>query len=138
MSVDRTHVGHQTRYELRDEAGVSCMLTYTADPDEPSIWKILLPGPGGTMDLYGTERFPDPDAAELQAWLSPIVDSEHAAELAAAVDAEPPPAAWRLSAAGVLLALVPPSVAELVVVQPSQLVRAQKTTTSAPIGRWSW
>jgi hypothetical protein len=95
MSVDRTHVGHQTRYELRDEAGLSCMLTYTADPDEPSIWKILLPGPGGTEDLYGTQRFPDPNAAELQAWLSPIVGSEHAAELAAAVDAEPPPAAWR-------------------------------------------
>ena len=72
------------------------MLTYTADPDEPATWKILLPGPGGTEDLYGTQRFPDPDAAQLQAWLSPIVGSDHAAELADAVDAAPPPpAAWR-------------------------------------------
>ena len=63
MSVERTHAGHQTRYELRDEAGLSCVLTYTADPDEPATWKILLPGPGGTEDLYGTQRFPDPDAA---------------------------------------------------------------------------
>ena len=96
MSVERTHAGHQTRYELRDEAGLSCVLTYTADPDEPATWKILLPGPGGTEDLYGTQRFPDPDAARLQAWLSPIVGSGHAAELARAVDAAPPPpAAWR-------------------------------------------
>ena len=72
------------------------MLTYTADPDEPAIWKILLPGPGGTEDLYGTQRLPDPDAARLQAWLSPIIGGDHAAELARAVDAAPPPpAAWR-------------------------------------------
>ena len=71
------------------------MLTYTADPDQPATWKILLPGPGSTEDLYGTERFPDPDASRLQAWLSPIVGSDHAAELADAVDAAPPPAAWR-------------------------------------------
>jgi hypothetical protein len=46
--------------------------------------------------LYGTERFPDPDAARLQTWLSPFIGSEHAAELADAVDAAPPPqAAWR-------------------------------------------
>ena len=42
---------------------MSCVLTYATDPDEPATWKILLPGPGGTEDLYGTERFPDPDAA---------------------------------------------------------------------------
>jgi hypothetical protein len=42
MSVDRTHVGHQTRCELRDEAGLSCALTYTADPDQPATCKILL------------------------------------------------------------------------------------------------
>jgi hypothetical protein len=96
MTVERSHAGHQTRYELRDEAGLSCVLTYTADPDEPEIWKILLPGPGGTEDLYGTQQFPDPDAAQLQAWLSPLVGSDHAAELADAVDAAPPrPAAWR-------------------------------------------
>jgi|ERR1700683_646394 len=71
-------------------------------PDEPATWKILLPGPGGTEDLYGTQRFPDPGAARLQAWLSPIIGSAHAAELARAVDAAPPPAAaWiRSSDAG--------------------------------------
>ncbi len=96
MSVDRTHTGHQTRYELRDEAGPTCVLTYTADLDEPATWKLLLPGPGGTEDLYSTQRFPAVDAAQLQAWLSPIVGSGEAAELANAVDAAPPqPASWR-------------------------------------------
>ena len=33
-----------------------------------AIWKILLPGPDGTEDLYGTHMFADPDAAQLQAW----------------------------------------------------------------------
>jgi hypothetical protein len=93
MTVERTHAGHQTRYELRDEAGRRCVLTYTADPDEPAIWKILLPGPDNTEDLYGTQRLPEPDAAQLQTWLSPLVGSDHAAELASAVDAAPPPAA---------------------------------------------
>jgi uncharacterized membrane protein YoaK (UPF0700 family) len=96
MSVERSHAAHQTRYELRDETGLSCVLTYTADPDEPATWKILLPGPGGTEDLYGTQRFATPDAAQLRSWLSPVVGSSHAAELAAAVEAAPPqPAAWR-------------------------------------------
>jgi hypothetical protein len=97
MTVERTHAGHQTRYELRDETGgLSGVLTYTAEPDEPAVWKILLPGPGGTEDLYGTQQFPDPDAARLHAWLSPFIGSDHAAELADAVDdAPPPPAAWR-------------------------------------------
>jgi len=96
MTVQRTHAGHQTRYELHDGAGLSCVLTYTADPDEPAVWKVLLPGPGGTEDLYGTEQFSDPDAARLQVWLSPLIGAERAAELAGAVDtAPPPPAAWR-------------------------------------------
>jgi len=96
MTVERTHADHQTRYELRDEAGLVCVLTYSFDPDGPATWKILLPGPGGTEDLYGTQRFPDPDAARLEAWLSPLIGSDHAAELADAVDAAPPPpAAWR-------------------------------------------
>jgi hypothetical protein len=47
-------------------------------------------------DLYSTQRFPDPDAKRLQDWLSPVIGSDHAAELASAVDAAPPPpAAWR-------------------------------------------
>ncbi len=71
------------------------MLTYTADPEQPAIWKILLPSPNGTEDLYGTQQFASPDAARLQDWLTPIVGSDHAAELADAVEAEPPPpAAW--------------------------------------------
>jgi hypothetical protein len=95
MNVARTHAGHQTRYELRDQAGLSCVLTYTADPDEPATWKILLPGTGSHEDLYGTQRFPAPDAAQLTAWLSPIVGPGRAAELARAVDtAPPPPAGW--------------------------------------------
>jgi hypothetical protein len=98
MSVERMNAGHQTTYELRDGAGLSCVLTYTADPGEPAIWKILLPGPDGTEDLYGTHQFADPDAVLLQAWLAPIVGSDRAAELAAAVDAAPPgPAAWQRS-----------------------------------------
>jgi hypothetical protein len=96
MTVERTHANHQTRYELRDEGRLSCVLTYTAGPGEPATWKILLPGPGGTEDLYGAERLPDPDAARLQAWLSPLIGSERATEIADAVDAAPPPPArWR-------------------------------------------
>jgi hypothetical protein len=99
MSVERSHVGHQTRFELRGEAGLCCALTYTADPSEPAIWKILLPGPGGTEDLYGTQQFAQPDTARLRAWLSPIVGGDQAAELSAAVDAAPPAAAaWEPSA----------------------------------------
>jgi hypothetical protein len=98
MGINRTHVGHQTRYELRDQAGPSCVLTYTADPQEPAAWKILLPGPGGTEDLYGTRHFVAPDAAQLEAWLAPVVGPDRAAELVAAVEAAPPlAAAWRRS-----------------------------------------
>jgi hypothetical protein len=98
MTVDRTYTGHQTRYELRDETGPSCVLTYTAEPDEPAAWKILAPGPGGTEDLYGTHSFITPDEAQLEAWLAPFMGRDRAAELAAAVEAAPPPAAaWRSS-----------------------------------------
>ena len=96
MTVDRKHVDHQTRYELHDDTGLASVLTYTAAPDEPAVWKILLPGPGGTEDLYGTQQTPAPDAAWLRAWLTPIIGTDHAAELANAVDAAPPPpAGWR-------------------------------------------
>jgi uncharacterized membrane protein YoaK (UPF0700 family) len=95
MSVERTHAGHQTTYELRKGDQLSAALTYTADPGEPSVWKILLPGPGGTQDLYGTQQFANPDYAQVQAWLSPVIGSDRATELAAAVEAAPPlPAAW--------------------------------------------
>jgi hypothetical protein len=69
-----SHIDHQTRYELRGDAGLACVLTYTAASDEPATWKILLPGPGGTT----------------------VIGSDQAAELAGAVDAAPPPpASWR-------------------------------------------
>jgi hypothetical protein len=96
MTVARTYLNHQTRYELHDDAGLAAVLTYTAAPDEPATWKILLPGPDGTEDLYGTHQTPAPDAAWLQGWLSPVIGGDHAAELSAAVDAAPPPpTGWR-------------------------------------------
>jgi hypothetical protein len=96
MTVERTYMNHQTRYELHADAGLASVLTYTAAPDEPATWKILLPGPGGTEDLYGTQRMATPDAARLQAWLTPVIGSDQATELAGAVDAAPPlTAAWR-------------------------------------------
>jgi hypothetical protein len=96
MAVRRTHLSNQTRYELQNGPGLTCALTYTAAPDEPAIWKVLLPGPGGTEDVYGTHRMLAPDAAQLTGWLTPIIGANDAAELAHAVDAAPPPAAgWR-------------------------------------------
>lgn len=95
MSVERSDEGRQTRYELRDEDALSCVLTYTAEPGEPATWKILLPGPDGFEDLYGTHRFISPDASQLEKWLTPLVGAWRAQELAAAVDAAPPaPAGW--------------------------------------------
>jgi hypothetical protein len=96
MTVQRTHFNHQTRYALRGHAASSSVLTYTAAPGEAATWKILLPGPGGTEDLYGTHRFPAPDVGQLSGWLTPIIGRDRAAELAHAVDAAPPPTAgWR-------------------------------------------
>jgi hypothetical protein len=96
MSVERSHVGHQTRYEIRENSGLQCAVTYTAEPGSPAIWKIFLPGPGATEDLYATHQFTNPDAAQLKAWLGTVLDSDRAAELTDAVDAAPPPAAaWR-------------------------------------------
>lgn len=95
MTVHKTYSGHQTRYELREAAGLSCVLSYTADPDEPAVWKILMPGPDGAEDLYGAQQFSEPSAAQLQRWLTGVVGEERAAELADAVDsAPPPPSAW--------------------------------------------
>ena len=101
MSVERTHAGHQTRYALRDGAALVCALTLGGPAGEPAAWKILLPGPGGTEDLYGTERFLTPDAQQLRAWLTPIVGAGNAAKLADSVDAAPPPtSAWKGHASG--------------------------------------
>jgi hypothetical protein len=46
-TVDGTHLDHQTRYELHDDTGLTCVLTYPAASDEPAVRKILLPAPGG-------------------------------------------------------------------------------------------
>jgi hypothetical protein len=96
MSVTKSVVDHGVMYELRDDSGLRCTLAYTADPDEPGVWKILLPGPDGTLDLYGAEEFAEPDAAHIRDWLSPFIGANLAAEMADAVDADPPaPAGWR-------------------------------------------
>jgi len=96
MAVQRTFANHQTAYELDDDSGLSCVLTYTAVPDEPAVWKILMPGTDGKEDLFGTREFPSPDYAQLQGWLAAVIGEERAAELAGAVDAAPPPpSGWR-------------------------------------------
>jgi hypothetical protein len=101
MTVDRTHtMNHETRYDLRSDDsqgdGLAATLVYTAEPDEPATWKILLPGPDGTEDLYGSRPSTDPNADWLRSWLTPIIGGDQAAELAAAVnDAPPASAAWR-------------------------------------------
>jgi hypothetical protein len=97
MSVERTHTGYQTRYEVRDEEEqLSCALTYTAEENEPAVWKVLRPAPDGMEDVYGSRQFSSPDAKQLLAWLTPVVGQADAAELTDAVDAAPPgPAAWR-------------------------------------------
>lgn len=96
MTVERTQVGHATRYALRDGNGLSCVLTYGDFEAAYDVWKILLPGPGGTEDLYGTQRFPTPSASLLRGWLAPIVGGDRADELADAADAEPPrTSGWR-------------------------------------------
>ncbi len=96
MTVERTHAGQQTRYALRDGAALVCALTFGGPAGQPATWKILLPGPGGTEDLYAAGRFRRPGVQQLRAWLTPVVGAGHAAALAGAVDAEPPPAsAWQ-------------------------------------------
>jgi hypothetical protein len=90
MSVERIQAGHEIRYELRDNAALACVLIFGEPEIEPAVWKILLPGPAGTEDLYATERFRTPDAGQLRVWLTPIVGAGHAAELTDAVEAQPP------------------------------------------------
>src|SRR5271165_486578 len=95
MTVERSYYGDQTTYTLRHVAAESCALIFDASGDAQAAWKILLPGPGGRNDLYGTQRFTAPDAAQLRGWLASIVGPDQAAELAEAVDAQPPhQASW--------------------------------------------
>jgi hypothetical protein len=98
MTVERTYVAHQTRYALRDGEALRCVLAFDTGPDGggPAEWKILLAGPAGNEDRYGSHEFLRPDAAQLIAWLAPIVGPDAATELATAVDADPPhSAAWQ-------------------------------------------
>jgi hypothetical protein len=48
MTVERTYLSgsHQTRYALHHGAGLLFVLTYTAAPDEPAVWKVLLRSAG--------------------------------------------------------------------------------------------
>jgi hypothetical protein len=88
---------------MRDGAALRCILTFDKGEDGsgPAAWKILLPGPAGTEDLYGSHEFLRPDAAQLTAWLTSVVGADAAAELATAVDTDPPPgSAWQRPAAG--------------------------------------
>jgi len=95
MTVERSYYGHETTYAPRHGADISATLIFDASGDAQAAWKILLPGPGGRNDLYGMQEFAAPDAAQLRAWLTSIVGPNQAAELAEAVDAQPPhQAAW--------------------------------------------
>jgi hypothetical protein len=95
MTVDTIRVGSQTRYMLRDGAGMSCMLAFGPRQADPE-WEILLPGrPGDVL-----RRFAAPAAVRLRAWLAPILGAGRAAELAAAVAARPPLAADAPAAPG--------------------------------------
>jgi hypothetical protein len=103
MTVERTHTSHETQYALRDGGALRCILVFDAGEDGggPAAWKILLPGPDGTEDLYGAREIVRPNAAEITAWLTPMVGADAAAELARAVDASPPRAAgWPHGADG--------------------------------------
>jgi hypothetical protein len=103
MPVKRTYMPPQTRYALRRGAALRSVLAFDTgqEGEGPAVWKILLPGPAGSEDLYGAREFRGPDAAQLTAWLTPIVGGKAAAELVAAVDADPPPAAgWQRTTEG--------------------------------------
>jgi hypothetical protein len=97
MTVDRTYIAHQTRYALRDGAALRCVLTFdTGTGGGPALWTILLAAPARNQDRYGTHEFVRPDAAQLTAWLTPIVGEDMATELVTAVDADPPHSAdWQ-------------------------------------------
>jgi len=103
MTVERAHFAHETRYSLLDSATVRCVLAFDTGGNGggPAVWKVLIPGPAGTQDLYGTQEFVQPDLGQLTGWLAPIVGQDAATDLASAVDADPPHASgWRPSANG--------------------------------------
>src|SRR5580658_462329 len=95
MTVYRTEVGRQTRYTLRDPAGLPCTLTFGAGEGALAEWKIVLAGTAGGSHLYAMQRFAAPVSVRLRAWLASIIGPGQAAELAGAVVAQPPrPSGW--------------------------------------------
>ena len=88
MTVDRTQMGCQTRYTLRDRAGLPCTLTFGASESAPAEWTILLPEVGSHP--YVLHRFAAPVTVRFGAWLAPIIGPDRATELAAAVGTRPP------------------------------------------------
>jgi hypothetical protein len=101
MTVERTLADDEVRYEMRDGSALRCVLAFETGEEGRAVWKVLVPGPGGTEDRIGAHDFLRPDAAQLTAWLTPIVGQDAATELAEAVDADPPAvAAWQHTAGG--------------------------------------
>jgi hypothetical protein len=95
MTVERTHISHETRYTMRDGDVLRCVLVFDTGEDGggPAAWKILLSGPHDTQDLYGTRAAYESDGRQIEAWLAGVVGPGAAAELAKAVEADPPRAA---------------------------------------------
>jgi hypothetical protein len=87
LTVDTIRVGCQTRYTLRDGAGLWCMLAFGPGQAGLAEWEILLPS-GGRRDVL--RRFAAPAAVRLRAWLAPIIGAVRAVEFTAAVAARPP------------------------------------------------
>jgi hypothetical protein len=89
MTVSRTQMGYQTRYTLRDRAGLPCTLTFGVGESAVAEWTMVLPRTGSSHP-YVMRRFAAPVTARLRAWLAPIIGPERATELAAAVGNQPP------------------------------------------------
>jgi hypothetical protein len=101
MPVQRTQIGHQTRFTLSGTSGPGWALEYGSVEMVPSAWKILRIGPDGEQELLATARFPAPDEQSLREWLTHSTGAVEAAELAAAARAEPPKtSSWRSSEDG--------------------------------------
>jgi hypothetical protein len=96
VSVERSQVGHQTRFLLPAGTTGGWLLTYGSVELVPAVWKILTVQPDGYLDLYATQALAAPDEEALRQWLSRVTGPDDAAELAAAVAADPPRgSAWK-------------------------------------------
>jgi hypothetical protein len=90
VSVQRTQIGHETRFALTGSSDPGWVLVYGAAELVPSGWKILMVGSTGSADLLATARFVAPDEQTIRRWLTPITGPDQAAELARAADKAPP------------------------------------------------